>query len=416
MSAASPLGPLRLLVVTSDTYPPQRVDLAVLYGEELSSRGHLIDWIMQSEAECRRAFRARWGGGTVWVSPVDRGASLPRRLRKHFIGICHDVRLFRLLGSGRYDAIEVKDKFISAIFGLLAARMYRKRFIYWLSYLIPEHYLTHARDGTAPYPLLYRIRGEIFRLLLYRVLLPRADHIFVQSERMRLDLAARGVPISRMTPVPMGIKLDPAGCGDTCGKRRVIPEHERCMLYLGSLWRGRRLEFLLEVLVCVRAELPDTKLYFIGGAEDPADEQLLEREAERLGVRSALVFTGLLPRERAHRYVADADVCVSPVYPTPALLAASLTKLIEYMALGKPVVATMHPDQTSLIEESGCGYCVPYDVQAFAEAVVRLMRTPELAREMGLRGRTYALEHRSYERIADLVERQLVRAVAGVEP
>ncbi len=41
------------------------------------------------------------------------------------------------------------------------------------------------------------------------------------------------------------------------------------------------------------------------------------------------------------------------------LRAASPTKLVEYMAMGKAVVANDHPEQKRVIEESGAGYCVP---------------------------------------------------------
>jgi hypothetical protein len=155
---------LRLLVVSSDTYPPRRVDVCVLFGEELASRRHKIDWILQSEAPCDRAYEASWGGGTVLVGPTDLGTSLLRRIRKHVRGITHDCKLFRLLRSGNYDAVEVKDKFIAGVFALMAARLYGKCFIYWLSYPFPEHYLHSARSGEARYPLLYRIRGHCVQM------------------------------------------------------------------------------------------------------------------------------------------------------------------------------------------------------------------------------------------------------------
>ncbi len=147
------------MVVSSDTFPPVRVDVAVLFGVELAGRGHEIDWILQSEAACPRAYVTQWGSGRVWVGATDLGQSLFNRIRKHVLGIANDCRLFSRLRHGCYDAIEVKDKFLSGIFAVIASRLFRTRFIYWLSYPFPEHYLLRARDGTARYPLLYRIRG-----------------------------------------------------------------------------------------------------------------------------------------------------------------------------------------------------------------------------------------------------------------
>jgi len=402
----------RLLVLSSDPFPPSRVDVSVLFGEELAGRGHQIDWILQSEADCDRGYVTQWGGGTVWVAATNSRNSLLSRLGKHFAGIWNDARVFSLLRGNRYDAIEVKDKFIGGVFAVIAARLFRKRFVYWLSFPFPEFYLTKARDGLAPYPLLYRLRGLGFRVMLYRILLPAADHVFVQSEQMRRDIAAEGIPLDKLTAVPMGIKLDSGMQAPVPSSRSRIPEGQRCFMYLGTLGRERRIDFVLRTLERVLRAEPDAKLYLVGKGEQPGDEEFLRQEAQRLGVAASVVLTGQLPRQEALRYVQDADVCVSPFYPTPVLNSTSPTKLVEYMAMGKAVVANTHPEQKLLIDQSGCGYCVPYDEDAFADAIVKLLRAPEMARAMGERGRRYVIEHRSYGVIANNVERAMLR-VAG---
>jgi glycosyltransferase involved in cell wall biosynthesis len=406
----------RLLVISSDPYPPTRVDVAVLFGEELAGRGHKIDWLLQSEAPCRRSYVTAWAGGRVWVAAANHRPALLSRLHKHFAGIWNDAKVFILLKGDTYDAVEVKDKFIGGVFALLAARLYRKRFVYWLSFPFPELYLTKARDGLARYPLLYRLRGMSFAFLLYRVLLRAADHVFVQSEQMRRDVAARGIPLSKLTAVPMGIKLDSRTAATAPVSRSKIAAGQPCFLYLGALGRERRIDFLLRVLVRVRCEVAAVKLYLVGRGESPEDEEFLQQEARRLDVLPAVAFIGQLPQQEALRYVQDADVCVSPFYPTPMLNSTSPTKLVEYMAMGKAVVANTHPEQQLLIEQSGCGYCVPYEENAFADAIVTLLRAPDLARTMGERGRRYVLEHRGYGTIADGVEREMLRVVAGAHP
>lgn len=410
----------RLLAISSDTYPPTRVDVAVLFGEELSGRGHRIDWLLQSEAHCDRSYETSWAGGRVWVGAANRGPSLLSRLHKHFAGIWNDAKVFVLLKGAAYDAVEVKDKFISGVLALLAARLHGKRFIYWLSYPFPEEYLLRAADGTARYPLLYRIRGNVFSFLLYRMLLRAADHVFVQSDAMRRDIASKGVPLSKLTAVPMGIR--PHLSVTTSAARALIPPEVPSVLYLGSLSMGRRIDFLLRVMARIAVELPAARLYLVGRAEEPADEAFLRNEVERLGITSSVVFVGQLPQPEALRYVQEADVCVSPLYPTPVFNVASPTKLIEYMAMGKAVVANTQPEQQLLIEESGGGYCVPYEENAFAAAILKLLRAPEMARLMGERGRRYALQHRNYGAIADAVEKQMIAivtdasTVAGASP
>jgi glycosyltransferase involved in cell wall biosynthesis len=235
--------------------------------------------------------------------------------------------------------------------------------------------------------------------------------VFVQSEQMRQNVAAEGVALEKMTAVPMGVEMDSLPAPTTTEPRRTIPEGERSFVYLGALGKVRRLDILVRALAKVRERLPDVKLYVVGRGDDPSDEQLLTAEASRLGLLDALVLVGQLPRPEALAFVRDADVCVSPIFPTPVLNAASPTKLVEYMAMGKPVVANDHPEQRLVISESGAGYCVPWDEEAFASAIVRLLVEPDEARRMGERGRRYVAERRSYDVIADIVERAFLDLV-----
>jgi glycosyltransferase involved in cell wall biosynthesis len=404
--------PLRLLVVSSDTYPPFRVDVAVLFGQELVRRGHCIDWILQSEAACDRSYATSWSGCHVWVGATDTGNSLFHRLRKHARGIRHDMKVLSLVRHGDYDVVEVKDKFVSGLFALLAKRLYRTRFVYWLSYPFPEEYLLRAADGTARYPILSRLRGQAFKALLYRFLLPGADHVFVQSEQMRRDIAREGIPLDKMTAVPMGIDAR-TFAGFRSPAAPVIDPAEPSILYLGTLNKVRRLDFLVRVLELVRKKVDGAKLYIVGRGDDPTDEQLLAAEVARLGLEASVVFVGQLPQPKALEYVRDAAVCLSPFFPTPILNSTSPTKLVEYMAMGKAVVANDHPEQRLVIEHSGAGLCVPWNEDAFANAIVDLLRSPARRRELGERGREYALRHRTYAVIADAVEADLTAVASG---
>lgn len=399
---------LRLLVVSSDTFPPTRVDVSVLFGEELAARGHQIDWILQSEAACARAYETHWGGGQVRVGATDLGTSIFRRIRKHVLGIANDLSMFSLLRRNAYDIIEVKDKFLSGAFAVIASRLFRTKFIYWLSYPYPEDYLTRAKDGTSRYPFLYKLRGLTFKWLLYRWLLPAADHVFVQSEQMRQDIYAEGIPLEKMTPVLMGVSATLSDAPDLSQSRHLLPAGVPCVLYLGSLGQIRRLDFLIRAFALVKTALPAARLYMVGGGTQPSDEEFLQSEVARLGLQSSITFVGALPQAQALRYAQEADVCASPFYPTPVLRSTSPTKLVEYMALGKAVVANDHPEQRRVLEESAAGYCVPYDERAFADAVISLLAHPDTSRQMGARGRQYVREHRSYPSIAAALESRLL--------
>jgi glycosyltransferase involved in cell wall biosynthesis len=125
-----------------------------------------------------------------------------------------------------------------------------------------------------------------------------------------------------------------------------------------------------------------------------------------LGLLDSVEITGVLPRRVALERIKEADVCISPFRPSPALDVASPTKLVEYMALGLPVVANSHPDQTHVLRQSRSGVCVPWGAGYFARGIHWIARrTDEELERMSYRGRDWVSANRSYTRIADAFER-----------
>lgn len=399
---------LKFLFVSADKFPPFRVDVSILFGKKIVERGHIIDWLLQSDEALHRAYQTEWSRCKVLVGPTDNGTSMASRSKKNLQDIFHDCNMFRILQKSKYNFILVKDKFISALMAIVASRVFKVNFIYWLSFPVPEFYLYEFREGRARYALIYRLKGHLLKLLLYRIIIPFSDHIFVQSEQMKRDIALQGISEEKMTPVPMGVSLEEIPFfGYTTEPNR--PDKEKIVLYLGSLDKVRKMDFLIRAFKKVLKKEENAKLYLVGGGDDPSDEQLLKDEARRLGIEDAVFITGFLSQQEALQYAKDANVCVSPILPTPIYNCASPTKLIEYMAMGKAVVANDHPEQSLVISESKAGICVPYEEDAFAQAILYLLNHPEEAKQMGIRGREYVEKHRGYEQIADLVETTLLR-------
>lgn len=386
-----------MLCISSDTFPPFRVDVAVLFGDKLAKKGHNIDWVLQSEAPRSSPGEEEWNGWRVFVGATDPGSSLFSRIRKHFRGIRNDLKVLTLAQQNNYQFIQVKDKFLAAIIGLIAAWRQKSKFVFWLSYPYPEASLYEAKTGSARYPVLYYIRGWAFKIVLYQIVTRFADHIFVQSEQMKKDMVAEGADPDRMTAVPMGVEpldLTPA--------TKLNQTYQ--MIYLGTLLQTRQLDFLVRVLARVREALPEATLLMVGPEELPGDQEILIAEAKRLGVEDALILTGRLPRDTALQHVADSDVCFSPFLPTPILNSTSPTKLVEYLSLKRPVVANDHPEQKMVLNASGGGICVQYDEEQFSNAAIEILNNPERSLAMGEAGYEYVMANRSYSAIADALE------------
>lgn len=398
---------IRMLCFAAETFPTHRVDVDVLFGRELAGRGHAIDFVMQAASEAEPAGPRPWNGRTVFVGPTRDGGSALDRIRRQSLEILHDLRSLGRARSPQYDAIQVRDKFLIAAVAALLARSRGLRFFFWMSFPMPEADVLNAREGNAFIPAVTMARGLLTGWLLYRWILPRADHVFVQSERMKSQVAARGIEPSRITPVPMGVDLEslpsgaagrpgrPAGAGAAGDAARDC--REAVIGYLGTLDASRRLEILVEMLALLRRDGVPARLLLIGDAVARRDRDALSQLAIERGVAQHLEITGMLPRAEAMRRMAAAHIAISPILRSPIFDVGSPTKLVEYMALGIPVVANSHPEQQLILRESRAGVCVPWSARQFARGVRWLMRRPpEELETMGRRGRDWVLRHRAY--------------------
>ncbi len=340
--------------------------------------------------------RILWHGRPAWVSarsglPGAFGAAFTKAYE-----LLADLFFFVNALFRPYDVIQVRDKFLAGLLGLYSARLRGIPFVYWLSYPFPEARLLDAEEGRSAHPWYTRLASRCSAALLYRVILPAADHVFVQSEQMKRDVLRPGFNAAKFTSVPMGIPDD-----DLPQDFDTKTADGSLILYLGTLARVRRLEILLQAMAQVTRDLPDARLVFVGEGDVRADRAFLEAETDHLRLRHCVTFAGQVGRQEALNWVRRAAVCLSPFYPSFVLRSASPTKLIEYMALSKVVVANDHPEQAQVIRDSGGGLCIPWSAADFTSAILRLLKDPDLAQEMGYKGRAWVEAHRRYTVIAD---------------
>ncbi|WGG49141.1 glycosyltransferase [Rugamonas sp. DEMB1] len=391
---------MRLMYLTAEAWPTHRPDVLALFGRYLPRHGIHADLVTERAA----GPDLPWPGGRSLLCRLPGG-----RAAQHLLKLGHNLRTLAGIDAGQYDAIQVRDMSLTALAGLLVARLKGLRFYYWLSYPQSEGQIDRAKKRGPRaglrfwFPLL---QGVVGKWLLYRVVLPRADHVFVQSRQMQLDVARQGVPMEKMTPVPMGVDTEVANPERIAASVDERLRGKRVVVYLGVTDPLRRIDVLFEMLAAARDSVPDILLVLAGDTEDAGHRAWLREQAERLGVADQVLWLGWREPDEAWAYVRAAEVGLSPVPRGFLLDCGSPTKAVEYMGLGLPVLVSDNPDQQQVIEESGAGICVPLCGDRFAAALVGLLAAPPTMRAMGERGRAYVAGVRSYEHIA--------RSVAGV--
>jgi glycosyltransferase involved in cell wall biosynthesis len=390
------MRPIRILYVSDEPWPTFRPDIASLFGKYLPRHGVECDIVTERNGTANNAHP--WQAGAAFLCSGTGG-----RARRHFIKIWHNVWTMVRCDRSRYDAIQVRDMPVSAVAGLVVARIKRKPFFYWMSFPQSEGQVLRAKARGPRAGLRYwfpLIQGTLGQWLLYRLVLPHSDHVFVQSDQMARDLVGRGIPAEQMTAVPMGVDLEQTAAEHIAPIRDERLDGKLVLVYLGTLDRARSIDTLFHMLAIVVTKLPSAVLVLAGDTEDADHRAWLEREALSMGVNASVIWTGWQPAHVALRYVRAARVGLSPCPRGPLLDIASPTKAIEYMALGVPVVVNDNPDQKRVVEEAGSGICVELDAAMFADAVVTLLSDPRRCSEMGRAGQEYVKQNRGYDTVS----------------
>jgi glycosyltransferase involved in cell wall biosynthesis len=400
---------MQIHVSAADRYPLRFVDVVELFFGELARKGVSQTWYVQGVGETRGVRTEYRQGVRIIVSPVVKpGGLLGKLLSKVAYWLLDTVLLLRLLWRP-VDLIIVRDKYWASLVGLVVARVRRTPFVVWMSYPFPEDDL--ERSSTFPQPMrsFLKISGHFGRFAYYGIAMKQADHCFVQSERMKLEMHERGIPLDRMTAVPMGISAELLAKGE----QPVAVEMPPVVLYVGGLQVVRRLDMLIESFAEVAARRTDVQFRVVGDGSVPEDRARLERRAQELGIAQRVEFTGQVPMAEAQRQIATASVCLSPIVVTPTLRVASPTKFVEYLAWSKPTIGNDHPEQSMIAEQSGGAICVEWSATAFADAIIWCLDNPAESFAMAARGRAWVKANRTYDTIAGTVYERLNAIVAA---
>lgn len=217
---------------------------------------------------------------------------------------------------------------------------------------------------------------------------------------------------------PQVVKTVPNGVDQVMFRPMRAPDARRILglqdaewvVFVGNLVSWQGLETLLLAMPRVVRDSPHARLAIIG---DGPLRTTLEDLAIRYGIHEVVSFRGSVPHVDVPLWINAASVCVAPFARLRnQTTGVSPLKLYEYLACGRPVVASDVPGIREVLEASGAGIAVPPgEPEALADAIITVLSDGDLAAGMGLRGRKYAVAECSWARVADRVESVLRKAV-----
>jgi glycosyltransferase involved in cell wall biosynthesis len=233
--------------------------------------------------------------------------------------------------------------------------------------------------------------------------LAQADHVLVPSALARDHVLARrhrGVHV-----VPVGVDVDLFDWDE-------LPPGPPMVLYAGAVEAGRGLRGLLRAMAAV-AQRSDASLVIAGRTAPAAARSLLDSAAE-LGVRERVELRGDVAHEAMPELIAQATVCVaaSAVELSAQPMAVVPTKILEYMACRRAVVAPRRGTVTTVIEHDVGGMLFqPGDPMDLAHKLLALLHDADTRERLA--GTGYQLVREYYT--ASAMRRALRRAYATMQ-
>lgn len=237
--------------------------------------------------------------------------------------------------------------------------------------------------------------------LLERRNIKKADKYIVVTSTLKDVLHNDyGIPEDKIIVIENGANVDLFKPMDTVQAKNAIEldKNTSYICYSGNFARYQGIEYLIRVIPEITRQLPNVKAILVGDGE-MRDE--LQELVEELDISEKVIFIGKVPYSKVPLYINAGDVCVVP--KKPLLSGYSPLKLYEYMACGKPIVAT-RTYGFEILKERKAGLLVnPEDSEEFSKALIKLLKDNKLRTLMGNNGRQYVVENHSWESISQKV-------------
>jgi glycosyltransferase involved in cell wall biosynthesis len=291
-------------------------------------------------------------------------------LKEYGSALWHTYRLARKVG--RVDVVHGCNP--PDLFFLLARRLKRRgtRFIFDQHDLVPELYLSRFNRGE---DMLYRAV-----CWLERQTYNAADVVISTNESYRTAALTRGgkkpgeVFVVRSAPAVERFRQVPVDPSIRRGKPYLL-------CYLGVMGPQDGVDYALRALAKLRDEQGRTDWHavFVGGG-DTFDAMVAL--AGELGLADQVEFTGRVSDEELLRYLSAADVCLSPDPLNPLNDVSTMNKVMEYMAMGRPMVSFELKEARVSAGEAAL-YAPANDESQFAKLVAKLLDDPQERQRMG---------------------------------
>lgn len=350
----------------------------------------LVDQGYEVDVICLRnrgeAARAEDDGVQIYRLPVRRhkGYGFVVQLLEYLAFlVLAAVRVTVLHARRRYGTVQIHNLPDFLVFAGLVPKLTGARLILDLHDLMPEFFAAKFETDMQSWPV---------RLVIWQEQLSCwfADHVITVTESWRKTLIERGVAAGKVSVV-MNV-ADPRIFKRVENGKRPFPNgHDFHLIYHGTFAHRYGVDLILQAVEKVRPSLPNIHATLLGGGEY-RDE--LVQLAQELNLNDHVeISQTLLPATELPPLLMQADVGIVPNRSNIFTDGLLPTKLMEYVAVGTPVIAARTPTITTYFDDDMVEFFEPDNAEDLANSIVSLyndrQRQAQLAQNADKFNQTY---------------------------
>jgi len=229
-----------------------------------------------------------------------------------------------------------------------------------------------------------------------------SDHIVVVTPAFKKFLIEnQGIFDEKISIVPNGVEIE---LFDSINKSedsriRLGVESKFVLSYIGTHGFAHGLGTALKAAALLKNVFPELVIIFVG---EGAEKNNLIAEAKENNLKNVLFFDSQL-RHRIPSIIRASDACMVLLKKREIFKTVIPTKLLEFLACGRPVILGVDGQARQILEEAQAGiYIPPEDADALAKAALMLYHDSEYRRKLGENGRRFITENFSRSQTAKL--------------
>jgi len=248
---------------------------------------------------------------------------------------------------------------------------------------------------------------EAIELFFYR----RADKIVVVTRSFKENLISRGIDAEKIEVITNGVDIN--FFKNKFQNKELLEkynlEDKFIVEYIGAHGLSQALDKIIYAAEKLK-EYEDIHFVFVG---EGAEKEKIMDLSEELELNN-ITFISQKPKEMMPEFYNIADICLVPLKDVELFETFIPSKIFEIMACEKPIVASLSGETKSILDEAQSAVTVePENIDQIAAAILEIKNNPQIAEEMGKKGREFVVENYSRSSLADKYLNVMNQAIEG---